>query len=146
VVLSEPKKKVEGQGELFPKGSNRGAEPVAATDWVSLLLATTAYQQQRQLAARVAPQDSQLRQLLEALDARGGKLTKAALAQRLGIPLVRVSGLVNAARRVLNVDQSPVLSLEEVAGMVELNRELLEVQFQLRRRRGVRRAESPTPL
>jgi hypothetical protein len=129
VVLSEPKgkKKVEGQGELFPKGSHRGAEPVAATDWVSLLLGTTTYQQQRQLAARVSPQDLQTRQLLETLDARGGKLAKAALAQQLGIPLVRLSSFVNAARRVLNVDQSPVLSLDEVAGVAELNRELLEV-------------------
>ena len=136
VVLSEPagKKKVKGQGELFPKGSDRGEARVAATDWVSLLLGTATYQQQRQLAARVAPQDAQMRQLLEALDTRGGKLTKTALAQRLGIALVRVSGSVNAARRVLNVDQSPVLSLDEAAGMVELNRELLEVQFQLRRR------------
>jgi hypothetical protein len=50
------------------------------------------------------------------------------------MPLVRVSGFVNAARRVLNVDQSAVLSLDETSGIVELNRELLGVQFRLRLR------------
>jgi hypothetical protein len=32
---------------------------------------------------------------------------------------------------VLNVDQSGVLSLDETNAVVELNRELLEIQFQL---------------
>jgi len=73
-----------------------------------------------------------MRRLLEALDGRGGKLSKAALAQRLGLPLVRLSGFVNAARRVLNVDQSGILSLDETNAVVELNRELLEIQFQLK--------------
>ncbi len=125
---ARPKRsKPQGQRELF-----QGAEPEGRPDWIGTLLSTTTYQQQRQLAARVAPQDEDMRRLLEALDGRGGKLSKGALAQRLGLPLVRVSGFVNAARRVLNVDQSPVLSLEETSGVVELNRELLELQFQLR--------------
>jgi len=45
--------------------------------------------------------------------------------------MLRLSGFVNAARRVLNIDQAPVLTLDEAAGSVELKRELLEVQFQL---------------
>ena len=36
-----------------------------------------------------------------------------------------VSGFINAAKRVLNVDQAAVLVLDETAGTVELNRELL---------------------
>lgn len=124
----KPKKpKEEKQPDLF-----RGQETVVRVDWIGSLLATAIYAQQRQLAARVAPQDQEMRYLLQALDERGGKLSKAILAQKLGIPLVRVSGFVNAARRVLNVDQFPVLSLDEGAGMVEFNRELLDVQFQLK--------------
>lgn len=73
-----------------------------------------------------------MRALLEALDARGGKLGKAALAQRLGMPMVRLSGFISAARRILNLDQAAVLSLDEAAAQIDLNRELLEVQFQLR--------------
>jgi hypothetical protein len=44
---------------------------------------------------------------------------------------MRVSGFVNAARRVLNVDQTAVLALDEAAGAVEFNRELLSLQFNL---------------
>jgi plasmid maintenance system antidote protein VapI len=71
-----------------------------------------------------------VRSLLEALAARGGKLSKAALAQRLGMPAMRISGFVNAAKRVLNVDQA-VLVLDETAATVELNRELLARQFRV---------------
>jgi hypothetical protein len=116
-------------GDLFG-----GIEPVAAVPWLDQLLASPTYRQQRQLAARVAPRDEDMRALLEALESRGGKLGKAALAQRLGLPVVRISGLVNAARRVLNVDQAAVLVLDEAAGSVELRRELLDVQFELKAR------------
>ncbi|WP_295442685.1 BREX-2 system phosphatase PglZ [uncultured Thiodictyon sp.] len=109
-----------------------GEPPAAQVDWIAALLASPTYRQQRQLAARVAPQDEDVRRLLEALDTRGGKLGKTALAQRLGMPLMRVSGFVNAARRVLNLDQSAVLTLNEVTGQIEFNRELLDVQFQLK--------------
>lgn len=125
--VAKPRRKDEATPDLFG-----GEPPVAPLDWIAKLLACSTYQQQRQLAARVAPPDEKIRRLLESLDARGGKLGKAALAQRLGIPLMSVSGFVNAARRVLNVDQSAVLSLDEVAAQIEFNRELLEVQFQLR--------------
>jgi hypothetical protein len=128
--LAKPRRKDKSTPDLFG-----GEPPLAPPDWIASLLACSTYQQQRQLAARVAPRDPEIRGLLEALDARGGKLGKAALAQRLGMPLMRVSGFVNAARRVLNVDQSAVLSLDETAAQVEFNRELLEVQFQLRIRK-----------
>ena len=45
------------------------------------------------------------------------------------MPLMRVSGFVSAARRLLNVDQAPVLTLDEAEGTVALNRALLETQF-----------------
>jgi hypothetical protein len=124
----KPKKPAaKGQAELF-----EGVEPGAKPDWIMMLFAASTYQQQKQLAARVAPMDQDMRRLLEALDGRGGKLSKAALAQRLGLPLVRLSGFVNAARRVLNVDQSGILLLDETNAVVEFNRELLEIQFQLK--------------
>ena len=89
------------------------------------------YAAQKALAARVAPADADLRSLLEALAVRGGKLSKAALAQRLGMPAMRINCFVNAAKRVLNVDQAAVLVLDETAAMVELNRELLARQFRV---------------
>ena len=38
------------------------------------------------------------------------------------------------ARRTLNVDQKPVLSIDEESGTVVLDRPLLEQQFRLQRR------------
>jgi hypothetical protein len=112
-----------------------GALPVVAPEpevhWIAALQATPVYVAQKALAARVAPADDEVRCLLEALAARGGKLSKAALAQRLGMPAMRISGFVNAAKRVLNVDQAAVLSLDETAATVELNRELLVRQFRV---------------
>jgi ParB-like chromosome segregation protein Spo0J len=72
-----------------------------------------------------------MRQLLAALDERGGKLSRAALAQRLALPELRLSGLLSAARRLLNLDQAPVLVVDEAAGTVELNLALLRRQFRI---------------
>jgi len=99
---------------------------------VAKLLVSAVYASQRQLAARVALPDEQMRRLLVSLDERGGKLSRAALAQRLGIPELRLGGVLSAARRLLNVDQFPILVAEEISGTVEFNRTLLDEQFGLR--------------
>ena len=39
--------------------------------------------------------------------------------------------MLSVARRLLNVDQAAVLVVDEAAGVIELNRELLAVQFQI---------------
>ena len=75
--------------------------------------------------------DDKMRLLLVSLSERGGKLTRAALAQRLALPEVRLGGLLSAVRRMLNVDQAPVLTVDESAGTVELNRALLLQQFRV---------------
>jgi len=72
-----------------------------------------------------------MRQLLAALSERGGKLSRAALAQRLSVPEMRLGGMLSAVRRTLNVDQAPVLVVDEAAGTVELNIALLHQQFQV---------------
>jgi hypothetical protein len=98
-------------------------------DWIAAILASSMFQMQKRLAARAALGDEEIRGLLAALAERGGKMTKIALAQRLRLPLIRVSGFINAARRLLNVDQTNVLMLDETEGTVTLNRALLETQF-----------------
>ena len=105
--------------------------PALVEDWISALLQSPVYVSQRSLAARVAPPDVQIRLLLTALAERGGKLSRAALAQRLALPEVRLGGLLSAVRRMLNVDQSPVLNVDESAGTIELNRVLLLQQFRV---------------
>lgn len=122
----------EGQGALFDL---EVPAPVPAapkrTHWVDVLLACDTYAAQRRLAARVALPDEQMRRLLCALEERGGKLSKTAVAQRLSVPELRLAGMLAAARRVLNVDQMPVMELDEGAGTVELNLSLLMTQFGL---------------
>jgi hypothetical protein len=104
---------------------------VSSRDWIGDLLSSGVYQSQRQLAARVALPDDKMRLLLQSLTDRGGKLTRSALAQRLAITESRISGVISAARRVLNVDQADVLTVDDSAGTVELNRTLLLQQFGL---------------
>ncbi len=103
----------------------------SVADWIGDLLASPVYASQRQLAARMQMPEEQMRRLLKALDERGGKLGKTALAQRLAVAEIRMAGLLSVARRLLNVDQAPVLVVDETTRMVELNRDLLAVQFAL---------------
>jgi hypothetical protein len=72
-----------------------------------------------------------MRLLLTSLSERGGKLSRTALAHRLSLPEVRIGGLLSAVRRLLNVDQASVLTVDENAGTVELNLVLLYQQFGL---------------
>ena len=58
-------------------------------------------------------------------------MTRAALAKELGMPDIRIPGLVSALRRVLNVEGYSVLSTDEAGGTVNLNFDLLVTQFEL---------------
>lgn len=119
------------QAGLFAETELPPAPPPAAQDWIAVLLNGPIYASQRQLAARVALSDDQMRMLLSALSERGGKLSRAALAQRLSLPEIRLGGLLSAVRRMLNVDQAHVLVVDDAAGTVELNIALLQQQFRI---------------
>ncbi|MGF6755244.1 BREX-2 system phosphatase PglZ [Paraburkholderia sp. GAS42] len=115
--------------DLQPSAAQEGA----VYDWIGGLLSSPIYASQRQLAARVALPDDKMRLLLEALAERGGKLSRTALANRLALVEVRIGGLLSAVRRMLNVDQAAVLTVDEATGSVELNIALLQQQFKLPR-------------
>jgi hypothetical protein len=129
-----PSKPVE-QGLLFPLDDAMEAGPAAGSapppSWIDRLLASDMLAEQRRSASRVALPDERLRAMLEALDERGGKITRAALAVRIGIPALRIGGAISALRRVLNLDGYAVLSVDEASDTVELNREQLMKQFGL---------------
>jgi hypothetical protein len=86
---------------------------------------------QKRLGGRAVPDDADFAGLLAALDEAGGKLTSAALARRLGLPPFRLRGLLAVCQRVLNVDGFAVLGRDDPSDTVELNRPLLERQFDL---------------
>jgi hypothetical protein len=127
IPSSKLRKATGPQGDLFLALATPPVDP----GWVERLLTSPVYAEQKRLAARIAPADEDLRRFLLALDSRGGKLGKTALAQRLGMPMVRIGGFLSAVRRVLNVDRSAVVAIDEAAGEVEFNRELLDLQFHL---------------
>jgi hypothetical protein len=141
---------VPPQGELFgvlpepaPMASPAVATPAvpptgepsrpaaAEIAWVDRLLASATYAAQKRLAVRSPMEDARVRLCLLAIDARGGKLTRQALARALGVPPLRLAGLLAALRRLLNVDGYPVLAVDEASDTVELNRHLLDAQFGL---------------
>ena len=121
------------QPSLFEQHEAPATQPDAVApavdDWISAVLTSSVYASQRQLAARVALPDDRMRLVLVSLSERGGKLSRAALAQRLALPEARLGGLLSAVRRMLNVDQAMVLTVDESAGIIELNRPLLLQQF-----------------
>jgi hypothetical protein len=99
--------------------------------WIEQLLNSPVFVRQLKKAGRAAPAIDTIRGVLAALDERGGTVLRQALAQKLDEPELRMPGLVAALRRVLNVEGYPVLSVDDASGSVVLNRQLLEVQFEL---------------
>ena len=119
----KPRAKDKGQGELFPK---KDARP----SWLNRLFESETFQEQRALHRRVKIEDDRIRQMLLALDERG-KLTRPALAQRLGIAYVRLPGILSALRRVLNVEGFDVIQVDEASDTVSFDRALLCRQFEI---------------
>lgn len=142
VATPAPRRKKQktsaGQGILFDVNPEPTAEVPSggppSSAWIEELLASNAMKAQRKQAARTAISDERIRTVLGALDERGGKLTRTALANRLSVPAMRVGGILSALRRVLNLDGYPVLSIDEASDTVELNIEVLAVQFGLQER------------
>ncbi len=121
VSLATPKapKRKSKQPSLFMEES----------DWVATLVASELFRQQMALGARIKTE--QLTAALRALDSSGGRLLRPVFASRLGLALVRVGPVVAAMQRVLNYDGYGVLTIDEAADLIVLNRELLERQFGL---------------
>ncbi len=116
-------------GDLFARVDVEAPRP--AETWIDRLFETELFAAQRKQAARSALPEARIRAVLAALDARGGKLTGPALAERLGVPLFRLGGIVSALRRILNVEGYDVLSVDDASETIALNRELLDTQFGL---------------
>lgn len=99
--------------------------------WISALLASPVFEDQKKLGGRIVPDDKVFVQLLSALDQRGGKLTSAALARTIKYSPMRLRGMLAVVQRVLNIDGYAVLTREETSDTVELDRNLLCRQFDL---------------
>jgi len=122
---------VAAQGNLFVPSPPVSSEAEQQTDWIGGLLGSAVFQTQRRLAGRVAPNDRVVGTFLQALDAHHDRMTRPGLAQALGQPEFRMRGLLAGLQRLLNVDGYQVVAVDETAGTIELNRQLLNKQFEL---------------
>jgi hypothetical protein len=124
---------------LFQAASNRQVATVtdkpepgpARADWIDRLLASEIFAQQRQVASRLAPGDEQIALVLRGLDLRGGQMTTAAFAVRIGLPALRVPGFVAQLQRMLNVDGYSILDFDRDRDALTLDVPLLKRQFEL---------------
>ena len=57
-------------------------------------------------------------------------MTRQRLMQALGVPEFRLQGLLVELQRLLNVDGYQVIAVDDISGTIELNRQLLNQQFQ----------------
>ena len=105
--------------------------PKAQAEWISRLLLSHVYEEQKRLGGRSVPADTVITRLLQAIDERGGKITSAALARAIQMPPLRLRGLLAIAQRVFNVDGYEVLSRDDVSDTIQLDRALLLKQFDL---------------
>ena len=118
------------QGTLFAEAQGRSTE-ASHLDWIDHLLRSPVFAAQRRVAGRRAPDDQRVRVLLATLAAQHGPLACRLLEQVLGEPAFRLRGILAGAQRLLNVDGYQVLAVDDIAGTVTLNRQLLNTQFQL---------------
>jgi hypothetical protein len=113
------------------KRTKRERQPslfTAETDWVGVLLASEVFREQMKLA-RI--KEDQIAAALRVLDGGNGRLLRPVFAARMNLALVRVGPVVATMQRVLNYDGYGVLSIDEAADMIVLDRPLLERQFGL---------------
>jgi hypothetical protein len=121
----------------LPRYSERGqaelifVAPSSPGTWIDQLLNSPVFVNQLKQAGRAAPAVDRIRGVLLVLDERGGTVLRQALAQKIGESELRMPGLIAALRRILNVDGYSVLSVDDASGSVVLNKQLLEVQFEL---------------
>ncbi len=113
---------------LFDETEPAPARP--STLLAEAVLASPVYAQQRARAARTVVTDGAVNALLSALlAAPDHRLGRTAAAAALGVNEVQVSGALTQVRRLLNVEQYPVLGLDADGVTVVLDRALLLEQF-----------------
>jgi hypothetical protein len=124
------KESPEGQGSLFGGVRMDDGEERSA-DWIVRLLRSSVFTAQRRIAGRKAPSEQHVEAFLRALDHHHFRIPRRALAEALGQPDVRMSHMLMRLQHLLNVDGYQIISVDEDSGIIELNRQRLNQQFQL---------------
>jgi hypothetical protein len=98
-------------------------------DWVKRLVASELYLAQEKRWKRMAPQADRVGAALEALSARGGKMTAPALARVLNMPLPKLAGFGAALQKLLNLDGVFVVTFDANSNSWELDEGMAQRQF-----------------
>ena len=130
LVVAEPPPAPPSGAEQQTSFFDPQVQAAAAGEWIERLMQSPLYAEQRQRAARSAPDDERVRAVLAALTHRGGRMSEAALVNQTGIPQIRLPGVLRGVQRLLNVDGYAVVAVAD-DGEVSLNRGALEEQFGL---------------
>ena len=129
--VDEPDQLPESAAPVVSIPDPAATPPKPQAEWISRLLLSHVYEEQKRLGGRSVPADAVIKLLLQAIDERGGKITSPALARAIQMPPLRLRGLLAIAQRVFNVDGYEVLSRDDVSDTVQLDRALLLKQFDL---------------
>ncbi len=105
------------------------ATKARADDWIEKLLDGEIYAAQCKLAVRGAQDRKRVALFIESLSSRGGTMPREAMAERLGLPLMRLNGVVADMARVFNLDGYDVVNIDAASGTIALNVTLLKKQF-----------------
>jgi hypothetical protein len=124
------KERSGGQGSLFG-GVQADEEEELHADWIVRLLSPSVFAAQRRLAGRSAPSRQHVEACLKVLDQHRDRIPRRALAEALGQPDVHLARVLVGLQRLLHIDGYQIITVDEESGTVELNRQLLNRQFQL---------------
>lgn len=120
------------QPSLFdPPPTTAPAPPEGATEstWVDRLLDSPAFQEHRTRVRLPRPvADDRLRNYLATIDANGGSIPLGALSASTGEPPDTLRMALSLVQRLVNLDGAEILAVRS-EGLVELNRQLAELQF-----------------
>ncbi|MEB3288486.1 MAG: BREX-2 system phosphatase PglZ [Leptolyngbya sp.] len=131
--------------ELGPLFNLIPLEPIPETTpapeipaWVSYFLASPTYQAQRQLAGRLAPDETLITRLLTSFATQGYTLPLTLLSRTLNQSPDQLQTLMPSFQRILNIDGYAVLTYDGVFGQnprsnqtATLNHNLLRQQFDI---------------
>ncbi|HEX9869526.1 MAG TPA: hypothetical protein VGC99_13215, partial [Candidatus Tectomicrobia bacterium] len=124
------KERSGGQASLFG-GVQMDDEEEPSADWIVRLLSSSVFTAQRRMAGRRAPSEQHVEAFLRAMDQHRDRIPRRALAEALGQPNVHLPRVLVGLQRLLNVDGYQIITVDEDSGTIELNRQLLNQQFQL---------------
>jgi hypothetical protein len=121
----------DSEKPVTPAPERTPSKAPASPDWITGLLSSAGYKDQKALVRRHVVEDDIVRRCLQALDAAGGILTRTAFSHAADIPMARMDGLIAQIQRLLNVDGYEILSFNRTEDRIELNTVKLKRQFDL---------------